>query len=64
MDLKVYINGKVMDEDYPILDMETTFHNLHEPHTLAKLTSQMLSIKLNLTKRQKMYAQSTHLRDC
>ena len=29
VDLKVHINGKVMDEDYPIPDMETTFHNLH-----------------------------------
>ena len=29
VDLKVHINGKVMDEDYPIPDMETIFHNLH-----------------------------------
>ena len=29
MDLKVHINGKVMDKDYPIPDMETIFHNLH-----------------------------------
>ena len=29
VDLKVHINGKVMDEDYPIPDMETLFHNLH-----------------------------------
>ena len=29
MDLKVHINGKVMDEDYPIPDMGTIFHNLH-----------------------------------
>ena len=28
VDLKVHINGKVMDEDYPIPDMETIFHNL------------------------------------
>ena len=34
------------------------------PHTLAKLNSQMPNIKLNLTKKQKIYAQSTHLRDC
>ena len=34
------------------------------PHTLAKMTSQMLTIKLNLRRRQKIYAQSTHLRDC
>ena len=35
-----------------------------EPHTLAKLTAQMPTIKLNLTKKQTIYAQSTHLRDC
>ena len=29
VDLKVHIIGKVMDEDYPIPDMETIFHNLH-----------------------------------
>ena len=29
VDLKVHINGKVLDEDYPIPDMETIFHNLH-----------------------------------
>ena len=29
VDFKVHINGKVMDEDYPIPDMETIFHNLH-----------------------------------
>ena len=29
VDLKVHINGKVMDEDYPIPDLETFFHSLH-----------------------------------
>ena len=28
VDLKVHINGKVMDEDYPIPDMETILHKL------------------------------------
>ena len=28
-DFKVHINGKLMDEDYPIPDIETIFHNLH-----------------------------------
>ena len=28
VDFKVHINGKVMDEDYPIPDIETIFHNL------------------------------------
>ena len=27
--LEVHINGKVMDEDYPITDMESIFHNLY-----------------------------------
>ena len=29
VDLKVHINGKVMDEEYPIPGMETIVHNLH-----------------------------------
>ena len=29
MDLEVRINGNVMDEDYPIPEMKTIFHNLH-----------------------------------
>ena len=29
VDLKVHINGKVMDEDYPIPGTETIFYNLH-----------------------------------
>ena len=28
MDLNVHMNGKVTDEEYPIPDMEATFHNL------------------------------------
>ena len=35
--LKVLINGKVMDEDYPIPDMETIFHNLHGPSHFVKI---------------------------
>ena len=37
MDLKVNINGKVMDEDYPIPDMETIFHNLHGASYFGKI---------------------------
>ena len=37
VDLKVHINGKVMDEDYPIPDMETTFHNLHGASYFGKM---------------------------
>ena len=62
VNLKVHINGKVKDEDYPVPDIETIFHNLHGASYFKKLTFQMPIIKLNLT--QKIHAQSTHLRDC
>ena len=29
VDLKIPINGRVTDKYYPVLDMETIFHNLH-----------------------------------
>ena len=37
MDLKVHINGKVMDEDYPIPDMQTIIHNLHGASYFGKI---------------------------
>ena len=37
VDLKVHINCKVMDEDYPIQDMETIFHNLHGASYFGKI---------------------------
>ena len=37
MDLEVHINGKVMDEDYPIPDMETIFHNLQGASYFGKI---------------------------
>ena len=37
MDLKVHINGKVIDEDYPIPDMETIFQNLHGASYFGKI---------------------------
>ena len=37
VDLKVHINGKVMDEDYPIPDMETIFHNIHGASYFGKI---------------------------
>ena len=37
VDLKDHINGKVMDEDYPIPDMETIFHNLHGASYFGKI---------------------------
>ena len=42
VDLKVHINAKVMDEDYPIPDMETIFRNNHGALTLEKLTSRRI----------------------
>ena len=35
--LKVHFNGEVMDEDYPISDMETIFHNLHGVSYFGKI---------------------------
>ena len=37
VDLKVHINGKVMDADNPIPDMETIFHNLHGASYFGKI---------------------------
>ena len=37
VELKVHINGKVMDEEYPIPDMETIFHNLHGASYIGKI---------------------------
>ena len=37
VDLKVHVNGKVMDEDYRIPDMETIFHNLHGASYFGKI---------------------------
>ena len=36
-DLNVHINGKVMDEYYPIPGMETNFQNLHEASYFCKI---------------------------
>ena len=37
VDLKVHINGNVKDEDNPIPDMETIFHNLHVASYFGKI---------------------------
>ena len=50
MDLKLHINGKVIDENYPIRHMEKIFYNIYGPHVLSEFISQMLLIKKNLTK--------------
>ena len=63
-DYNVHINGKVMDEDYPLSNMETIFHNLCGANSLEKLMSQTLTIKLHLMMRQNKCAQSTPNRGC
>ena len=49
VDLKVHINGKVMDEDYSIPDMDTIFHNLHVASYFGKidLSDAYYQIELN-----------------
>ena len=37
VDLKVHINGKVMDGDYQIPDLKTIFHNLHGASYFRKI---------------------------
>ena len=37
VDLKVHTDGKVMDEDYPIPDMETIFRNLQAASYFGKI---------------------------
>ena len=49
VDLEVHINGKVMDEDYPIPDMETILNNLHRASYFGKidLSNAYYQIKLD-----------------
>ena len=37
VDLKVHINEKVMDEYYPLPDLETIFHKLHGASYFGKI---------------------------
>ena len=37
MNLKDHIRGKVMDEDFPLPDMDTIFHNLHGAPYFGKI---------------------------
>ena len=37
VDLKVHINGKVMNEDFPIPDIESIFHYLHGASYFGKI---------------------------
>ena len=59
VDLKLHINGKAMDEDYPIPEMETIFHNLHAAPYFGKIDLSDAYYQIELDERQ-----STHLRDC
>ena len=53
VDLKVHINGKVMDEDYPIPDMETIFHNLHGASEFSKIDLSDAYYQIELDKEAK-----------
>ena len=52
-ELKVHINGKVMDEDYPIPDMETIFHNLHGASYFGKIDLSGIYYQIELYKEAK-----------
>ena len=49
MDLKVHKKANVMDEDFPIPDIETIFHNLHGASCFGKidLSVEYYSIELD-----------------
>ena len=64
VDLKVHVDGKVMDEDYPIPDMETIFHNLHGASYFGKTDLSDASSQIELDEDAKKYATSTHRKDC
>ena len=50
---KVHINGNVMDEVYPIPDMETIFHNLHGASYVGKIDLSDAYYHLELDKEAK-----------
>ena len=53
VDLKVQINGKVIDEDYPMPDMETIFHNLHGASHFGEIGLSDAYYKIELDKEAK-----------
>ena len=53
VDLKVHINGKVMDEDYPIPDMETIFHNLNGASYFGKIDLSDAYYQIELDEEEK-----------
>ena len=67
VDLKVHINGKVMDEDYPIPDMETIFHNLHGASYFGKIDLSDAYYQIELDEDAKEICTintSPHRKDC
>ena len=53
VDLKVHINGKVMEEDHPIPDMETIFHNLNGASYFGKIDLSDAYYQIELDKEAK-----------
>ena len=53
-----------MDEDYPIPDMETIFHNLHGASYIGKIDLSDAYYEIELDVEAKDMHKSTHLRDC
>ena len=53
VDLKVHINGKVMDENYPIQVMRTIFHNLHGASYFGKIDLSDAYYQINLVEEAK-----------
>ena len=60
VDLKVHINGKVMDEDYQYRTWRRSSITYMGLHTLAKLTSQMPTINWTW-RRSKRYMHNQHI---
>ena len=60
VDLKVHINGKVMDEDYPIPDMETILQKQHVASYFGKVDLSDAYYQFELDKEAKDIAQPTH----
>ena len=63
MDLKVHINDKVMDEDYPIPDIETIFHNLHGASHFGKIDLSDAYYQIELGRRSKRFMHNRHISD-
>ena len=61
VDLKVHINGKVMDEDYPIPDMETIFHNLHGASYFGKIDLSDAYYQIELDEDAKKIMHNQHV---